>query len=45
MDGYVNRFLELIIYVKYIIYEKVNIIRLLSGLPLIYRGRIEVVEP
>ena len=45
MEEYVNKFLELIQNVDYIINEKVKIQRFLSGLPHNYRDKIEFVEP
>jgi len=45
MEEYVNKFLELLRYMDYNIDEKVNIQRLLSGLPQSYKDLIEFVEP
>ena len=45
MEEYANRFIELLRYVRYIKYEKVNIQRFLSGLPQSYKDRIEFDEP
>ena len=45
MKEYVNRFLELLRYVRYIKDEKVKIQRFLSGLPQSYKDRIEFYEP
>ena len=45
MEEYVNRFLELLRYVRYIKDEKVKIQRFLSGFPQSYKDRIEFYEP
>ena len=45
MEEYVNKFLELLRYVRYIKYERVKIRCFLSGLPQYYIDRIEFYEP
>ena len=45
MEEYVNKFLELLRYVRYIRADKVKIQHFLSGLPQSYKDRIEFGEP
>ena len=45
MEEYANKFLELLIYVRYIKDEKVKIQHFLSGFPQSYKDRIEFYEP
>ena len=45
MEEYVNKFLELLRYVKYIKYDKVKIQRFMSGIPQYYKDKIEFYEP
>ena len=45
MEEYASKFLELLIYVRYIKYEKVKIQCFVSGLPQSYKDRIEFDEP
>ena len=45
MDEYENKLLELLKYVYFIQYEKVNIQRFLSGLPTFYKDRINYDAP
>ena len=45
MEEYVNKFLELLRYVRYIKDKKFKIQHFLSGLPQSYNGRIEFYEP
>ena len=45
MEEYVNNFLELLRYVRYIKDEKVKVHHFLSGLPQSYKDRIEFYEP
>jgi hypothetical protein len=45
IDEYINTFLELIRYVPYNKYEKVNMQRFISGLPQSFQDRIEFDEP
>ena len=45
MEGYANKFLELLRYVRYIKYEKVKIQRFLTRLPQSYKDQIEFYEP
>lgn len=44
MEEYVNKFLELIMYVDYIKDENINISQLLSGFSQVCKGGIEFVE-
>jgi len=45
MDEYVNKFLDLMIYVAFINEEKIKIQRFLSGFPSFYKDRIQYDEP
>ena len=45
MDEYANKFLELLIYFKYIRDDKVKNQHFLSGIPQSYKDRIEFDEP
>ena len=45
MEEYANKFLELLMYVRYIKDEKVKIHHFLSGFPQSYKERIEFYEP
>ena len=45
MEEYANKFSDLLRYVKYIIDNKVNIQRFISGLPQSYKDRIEFDDP
>ena len=45
MEEYVNNFLELLRYVRYIKDEKVKIQNFMSGLPQPYKGRTDFYEP
>jgi hypothetical protein len=45
IDEYINKFLELMRYVPYIKYEKVNMQQFISGLPQSYRDIIEFDKP
>ena len=44
-DEYVTNFLGLIRYVPYIKDEKVKIHRFISGMPMVFRYKIELLEP
>jgi hypothetical protein len=45
IDEYINKFMELMMYVPYIKDEKVNMKRFLSGLPQSFQNKIEFDEP
>ena len=45
MEEYANKFLELLMYVRYIRDDKVKIQLFLSGLPQSYKERIDFDEP
>ena len=45
MEEYVNKFLELLRYVRYIKDEKVKVQHFMSGLPQSYKDKIEFYEP